>query len=594
MIRRRGVSLDPTVQRGPTALRGRRGRRPSGFAIVSGVLAVAFAVLAIYPLSAVAVRAFFPGGQLNATVWEEVFAEPDLGQVLLNTLLVIVGSGGVAIVVGSVLAWINERTDAKLGLFSDALPMLPFLLPPIAGAIGWVLLLSPNAGLLNAMIRTAASWIGIDISSGPLDIYTWYGLLLVYGIYQVPLVFMMVSAGLRNLDASLEEQSRVCGTGPFKALFKVTLPALWPSIAGAGLLTTWTALGLYSVPAVIGTGARIDVLTTRIVNGLAFSYPPKYDVAIGLSVFMLGFVAIIWWIQTRVLRRNQHAAMGGKGQRATAVRLGRWRRPVQVGVVLYAVVTTVLPMCALIIVSLNGYWTSNIDWGGLSLDALRLAVFENVRTRTALENSLLLGVVGATVGILLAAVISLYISRARPRVGRAVDGAVKLPSTLANVVIAVGFVLAFAGPPIDLGGTILILFLAYLALYLPNGIVATDSAVAQIGRELPEASALSGAGELRTFLRIYLPLMLPGMIVGWALLFVRMVGDLTASAILAGTTNPVVGRQILETYQNGSFSLLAALATVLTVISTVVVVGVMVLSRSSSRWGKTARRVNTR
>jgi len=471
---------------------------------------------------------------------------------------------------------------------------VPFLLPPIAGAIGWVLLLSPNAGLLNAVLRGGLSWVGINLESGPFDIYSWYGLLLVYGIYQVPLVFMMVSAGLRNLDSSLEEQSRVCGTGPGKALFKITLPSLWPSIAGAGLLATWTSLGLYSVPAVIGTGARIDVLTVRIVNGLAFSYPPRYDVSIGLSVFMLGFVAIIWWIQTRVLRRNRHAAVGGKGRKAVPIRLGKWRRPVQIGVLAYVAGTTFLPMAALIIVALNGYWTSNIDWGALSFDALRLAVIDNARTRSALENSMVLGLVGATIGIILAAVVSLYVSKTSPRIGRVVDGAVKLPSTLANVVIAVGFVLVFAGPPFNIGGTILILLLAYIALYLPNGIVATDSAVAQIGKELPEASAVSGAGELKTFVRVFIPLMLPGMVAGWAMLFVRMVGDLTASAILAGTANPVVGRQILETYQNGSFSLLASLATVLTVISAVVVVGFMVLSRRLSRWGTKEVRAKSR
>ncbi|MGO2110575.1 MAG: ABC transporter permease [Pseudoclavibacter sp.] len=560
-------------------------RKPSSFKIGSGILAIAFAALVIVPLGAVTLRAFAPEGQLTGTVWGEVFAEPDLGTVLLNTLIVVVGSGLVSLVIGSVLAWVNERTDARLGVFSEALPLVPFLVPPIAGAIGWVLLISPNAGLLNELIRSMLSVVGVHLETGPFDIYSWYGLLLVYAIYQVPLVFMMVSAGLRNLDSSLEEQSRVCGTGPITALFKITLPSLWPSIAGAGLLTTWTALGLYSVPAVIGTGARIDVLTVCIVDGLAFSYPPRYDVSIGLSVFMLAFVAIIWWIQTRVLRRGRHAAVGGKGRRSTPVRLGRWRRPVQAGVLIYVIVTTLFPMVALVLVALNGYWTSDIDWGSLSFDAVRSAVLDDMRTRTALQNSLVLGVVGATIGIIIAAVISLYVSRIGPRLGRVVDGAVKLPSTLANVVIAVGFVLVFAGPPFNIGGTIIILLLAYIALYLPNGIVATDTAVAQIGKELPEASAVAGASELKTFVKVFIPLMLPGIVAGWALLFVRMVGDLTASAILAGTSNPVVGRQILETYQNGSFALLAALATVLTIISAVVVVGFTVLSRLLSKWG---------
>src|SRR6185436_3149171 len=150
-------------------------------------------------------------------------------------------------------------------------------------------------------------------------------------------------------------------------------------------------------------------------------------------------------------------------------------------------------------------------------------------------------------------------------------------ATLSHIVIAVGFVLALGGRPFNLGGTVVILMLAYLALYFPQTSVATDNAVAQVGRELPEASRVGGAGEGRTFRRIYLPLMASGVAAGWALLFVRCVGDLTASSILAGPRNPVIGWKILQVYTDGSYSEMAALSVVLTLISGLVVVTVMEL-----------------
>ena len=144
------------------------------------------------------------------------------------------------------------------------------------------------------------------------------------------------------------------------------------------------------------------------------------------------------------------------------------------------------------------------------------------------------------------------------------DGAIKFPATLSHIVIAVGFVLALGGGPFNLAGSVVILMLAYLALYFPQTSVATDNAVAQVGRELPEASRVGGAGEGRTFRRIYLPLMAGGLAAGWALLFVRCVGDLTASSILAGPRQPRVGWKILQVYTDGSYSEMAALSVVLT------------------------------
>lgn len=559
-----------------------RKRSFTPFSLGSVVLALALAALAVYPLIALVGSIAAQGGAPIVAA----FTQPDLGELILNTLVVVGVSTAIALVIGALLAWVNERTDASLGAITDAMPMIPFMLPPIAGAIGWVLLLSPQAGYLNGFIRSGLDLVGVHLDKGPFDIYTWYGLILVYTIYAVPYSFMMCSAGLRNFDPALEEQSRVSGAGLWRTLRKVTIPGMLPSILGAALLILWSGFGLFSIPAVIGKGANINILSVRIVDLLSFTFPPKIGAAVGLCLIVVVFVAIAWWLQSRVLKGGRFSTIGGKGQRATRIKLGKAKLPVRILVLAYVGITTVLPILALVIVSLNGYWTLNIRWAKLSLNALFQAVFQDVATQQALQNSLMLGLVGATIGIAAAAIVSLYVVRSGSKLARFLDGAIKLPSTLSHIVIAVGFVLAFAGAPFHLGGTILILLLAYIALYLPQAAVSADTAVGQVGPELAEASRVAGAGEGRTFRKIYAPLMLPGLIAGWALLFVRMIGDLTASSILAGTNNNVVGFRILEIYQNGSFSLLASLSTVLTVISAVIVIGVLVFSRRSERQGR--------
>ncbi len=565
----------------------RLGRSLTPLKLLSAAVAAFLAWIAIYPLASVVVRLFWDDGSLDLSPITETFSQHGIWRVIGNTIIVVGSSGAIALVVGAWLAWVNERTDARMGLLTEAMPLLPFLVPPIAGSIAWVMLLSPAAGFVNSGFR---SLVGSNALDGPLTIYSWYGLILVYTIYQVPYAFMLASAGLRNMDPSLEEQSRVSGAGLLPTLRKVTLPGVRPSLAGAILLMVWSGFGLFSIPVIIGTGAGIDVLSVDIVR--AVTNDGRMDIAVGLSLVVILFSGLAWFLQTRTLRKGLHATVGGRGHGARPVRLGVWRWPVRALVLLYLALTTVIPFLALVLVSLEGYWTPQVPWGQLNFDSYS-NIWHDTTTRVSIEHSLELGLIGATVGMIAAALVALWVLRISPRFGRAVDFTIKFPSTLSHIVIAVGFVLTFAGPPFNLAGTMGILLLAYLALYMPQGAVAADAAVAQVGRELPEASYVSGAGELRTFVRIYLPLIVPGLVAGWAFLFVRMVGDLTASAILAGTDNIVVGPRILQIFSDSSYSDVAALATVLTLITALVVVIVLAFTRRRARWAATQRPVGT-
>lgn len=562
-----------------------RRRRWSWFAIVSATVAILLALLGVAPLVRVLVRLFWVDGAFTLAPIQDALAIEDVGTVLRDTLIVVAASSALAFMVGSSLAWLNERTDARLGFVTDTLPLLPFLLPPVAGAVGWVILLSPRAGLLNAWLRDFLDLFGFTFDRGPFDIHSWYGLVIVYAIYQIPFVFLMVSAGLKGMDTSLEEQSRVSGSGPLRTLRKVTLPSLAPSLGAALLLTMWLGFGIFSLPAIIGSPAGIEVLSVRIVDLLRFTFPAETAAAVGLSFFVVLFVGIAYLFQRRILRRGRHATIGGKGSSHRRIELGAWRWPLRLFMIGYVLIATVLPVIALILVSLNGFWTPDIDWGGLDFDALETVLIDDRVTRRAIVNSLMLGIVGGLIGIVAAALLALWVAQRSSAISKFIDSAVKFPAAISNLVIAVGVLLIFAGPPFRLTGTVLILLLGYLALYMPQASVAADAAVSQVGKELSEASYVSGASPARTFRKVYLPLMMPGLLAGWTLLFIRMAGDLTASAILAGTNNPVVGFRILEVFQGGSYALLAALATVLVTITATVLVIVFTYTRRKARWG---------
>lgn len=554
------------------------------FSLLGLAVVVAMVLLAGYPVLRVIGGLFFAGGRFTIDPLREAFAIPDVGGIILNTVIVVAVSSAFALVVGTFLAWLNERTDARLGVLTDALPLIPFLLPPIAGAIGWVLLLSPRAGLLNGVLRSGLGLVGVHLAEGPLNINSWYGLIFVYTLYQVPYVFMMVSAALRGSDTSLDEQARVCGAGALRTLLTTTLPSIRPALGGAVLLMMVQGFAMFAVPIIIGTGAHITTLAVEIVRLLTFSYPARTSQAVGLSLVMLLFVGGSWLLQARILRGARYATVGGKGQQAHPVRLGGWRLPARVLMVGYGLVAVVLPTAALVIVTLSGYWSPTIAWSRLSITPFLNSVIENLPALTALVNSVEIGLVGATIGMAVSALAAWVFHHDRRLYVRVLDGGIKLPGVVSHMVVAVGFILAFAGPPFGLAGTTLILLLAYLAIYLPEGSVSADSAISQVGRELREASAVAGAREGRTFARIHLPLMAPGLVAGWAYLFARMAGDLTATALLAGPGNAVIGYLILQIFQNGTYGQLAPIAVTLTIISAVIVVAALWVSRLTGRW----------
>lgn len=565
----------------PAATRRRPG---NALLILAGALTVAVAFLILYPLAGMLTSLFLGEEGAGLGAFAEASALPGLAETLRNTGIVLAASTLLAVVLGSGFAWVNERSDARIGWMTEILPIIPLLVPPIAGAIGWALLGTPNAGFLNVVLRDVLGWFGIVVETGPLNVYSWYGLIFVYTLYMVPHVYLTVAAGLRNVDPSLEEAARSSGSGPWRTVLRVTLPSVKPAIIAGTLLALVIGLALYSVPVIIGTQARIDVLAVTIVRLLTVQFPPQTEVAVVLGLILLVVISSIYLLQVRVLRRSRFATIGGRGQRQARVRLGWWRRPAQALMLTYVVLTSILPLAGLLLVSLQSFWSATIDWSSLSLASYYEVIVDRRQTQLALRNSLLLGVLGATAAVLAAALIAyavrLYLAGPLRTV---VNGVTKLPGAMSHIVIGVAFVAAFAGPPFQLAGTVLLLFLCYIVLYMPQASVSAESALAQIGGELPEAARVFGASPGRTLRRVVLPLMVPGLAAGWALVFVLMSGDITASVMLAGTRNPVVGSVTLDLWTNGTYPQLAALSVVITIASSVVVLTSMRLARRLSR-----------
>lgn len=553
-----------------------RRRRFTLFSGLTGGITVLVIALVVFPLVSLAWRltgAFADGS------WIKTFTASWFWPMVRDSLLAVGVSSVIAVLIGGLIAWVQERTNAGLGFFGDALPLIPLFLPPIAMAVGWTILASPTSGFLNG----AMAAIGSDFQ---FNVYSYPGLIFVYVLNGLPYAYLPIAAAFRNLDPSLEEAGRIAGSGPLRVLRTISLPAIGPSAFAGFMLAMVINFSVYSIPAVIATRASIEIPAVRIIRAIRGAYPPDYGTATVLSTIVVIFIAVLWVWQGRLLRGGAFAQVGGKATQASRVKLGWSKWLLRLVLFLYLASSALLPFIGLAIVSFQKYWQPDILRSGWTFDH-----FVNIFTQQPLllqsvQNAVSVAfVVGAIVAIV--AIMLAYLSRRHPSgLMKLSDGIAKLPAAIPHAVIAVAFIFAFAGPPFMLAGTLLILGIAFFMSYVPLATVTVEGSVAQIDGSLEESSAVSGATEARTFWRIVVPLALPGFFAAWAMVYVRVVSDLAISALLSGIRNPMLGAILLDLYDQGTYSQVAALTIVVMAVTIPVVFVLLRLGRP--RW----RRIN--
>jgi iron(III) transport system permease protein len=501
-------------------------------------------------------------GRWTMAWYVQVYSTAGNYQALVNSLILGASSAALATLLGTGLAWIVVRTDTPCRGLLEVAALVPFICPPFIGALAWTLLGSPNAGLLNQWARKL---LGIERL---VNIYSLGGMVLVIGLYTAPFVLLIVGGALRSMDASTEEASMMAGAGQAATTALITLPMVAPAILAGAFLAFVLALEQFGVPAVLGLPARIPVLTTKIWTTIS-EYPPQYGQGAALCVVLLVLTVVGVVLQRQLLRRRRFTTVTGKGARPRLVRLGglRW---VALGLGLaYLLAAMVLPMGVLVLASFRTVWTQQLTWSQLTLGNYAYILLKYPLSRLAMMNSILLGTGGATLAILLAAMVSFLCLRARLPGHRTLEQLAMLPLAFPGTVLAYGMLRAWIQPPLVLYGTMWILLAAYVGRYLPYGVQSTSSNLAQIHPELEESSLMSGASWPATFRRITLPLLRSGIMAGWILLFVSFLRELSASVLLYTPKQVVLSVALFDLWASGDIGYLSALSMLMIVIAVV-------------------------
>ncbi|NRQ31807.1 iron ABC transporter permease [Nonomuraea sp. NN258] len=560
------TTASPAVPARKAAVLGRLRRLATPKIVIIAVVAGLIGYLALVPLYYLIWGTFFDADGFTLGGFARAYGDPRVGDMIGNSLWFAVGSAVLSLVVGTALAYLNVRTDVPFkGLFFAA-SIIPLIIPGILYTISWIFLASPDIGLLNKLLEPVF---------GPafLDIFTVWGMVWVEGLHLSPIVFLLMVAAFRSMDPSLEESALMSGASRWQVFRRITVPLTRPAIVAAVLIMVVRSLESFEVPALLGLQNGIYVFTSRIYFVLR-SYPPDLASAGALAVGLLVLALIGVTISNFVGRSGKtYQTVTGKGFRPRPMELGKWRPVMGALIVLYFFFTVVGPLLVLLYTSLLKFYQapSGDAFASMSLDNYR-QLFEMSDAMTALTNSLALGLGSATLVMILMAVGAWIVVRSRIPGRQLVDHFSFVPLVIPGLVLGLALSFVYLRSPIPIYGTIFILLIAYCTRYMPYGMRYAVTSMHQISAELEESAQVSGASWWQTFRRVLLPLLSPGLLDGWIYILVVSFRELSSSILLYSPGNEVLSILIFEQYENGQFTVLAALGVVMVLTLAVLVV----------------------
>jgi iron(III) transport system permease protein len=497
---------------------------------------------------------------------ERLLTDETLRAPLQISLFVATCVGLISTLVAAPLAWLVARTDMPARGLVRALVTASFVTPPFLGAIAWEILAAPNSGLLNHWYRALYD---LPPFVHLFDVYSVTGLIFVDTCYAFPFCFVLIANALDRMPGDMEDASAILGARAWRTALMITLPLALPAVLAGMLVAFLRSLTIFGTAAILALPGGFHTVTTKIWS--LFQYPPNPGLAAAASVPLLLLTVALVRLQGWALGRRGYAVVGGKASAPRLLALKRWRWPALALCLLVLCNPIGLPYLALLKAAISTTLAEPLTPQNLTLKHLRFVLFEFSPTRLALQNTVILSVLTATLGTALALVIAYVTSRKLIAGHRVLGFLATAPVAIPGIVLGVGLFLAYTRGPFVLYGTIWILFLAYLTIELPAAYQQLQSAFHSIHPELEEAGRLFGAGRMRTLKDIVTPLLKSGVVAAWCFIFIGVMRELSAAIMLFTAQTKVISVVIYDLNESGDLGAISVLGILLLVVTFVVV-----------------------
>lgn len=506
----------------------------------------------------------------GAEGYRMAYTRPSAWATLRTTIALALGSLVIALVLGTLMARAAHHLPRRLRLLR-VIPAMSIVVPGVANIVGWTLLLSPRPGYLNAWLRKLPWWSGL--TEGPVDIYTLPWIVILTGFSLMAFVYLFVSAGLRSINAELVEAAHVSGASRLHTFFTVELPLLRPALVYGGSTALLLGLGQFTAPLLLGRTAGIDVLTTDMYIAMSQT-PVRTGMAAAIASPLLLFgIAVVIFQKSVLAERARYITHAGKSFTSP----NRTTKTSALVIVIYAIVAIGLPVYGLTAASLSKFWTADVDFDALTLKNFR-TIADDPRITEAIFTSLSSSIVAIAIALPLGFVAARILRKpGGGPIRTAIDFVVSLPLGIPAAVFGIGFLVTYINPPIVLYGTRWVIIVTYVTLSLPFSTRMQLTAMSSLGEAYVESSRVSGASELRTSIKVLLPMMRGTIGGASALMFVLLTHEFAASLLVRSPTTNVMGTILYDYWYLGSYPLVASIALLMSVITAAGVLLAMVV-----------------
>ena len=515
---------------------------------------------------------FVPGSPFEANLslsnYTQVFASEHLWRVILNTVEVGLGTAGITVFFGIPLAWLLNRTDIPMRSLFITMLAVTVIMPGLIKAMGWIMLLSPQVGLLNRLLMNL-----FYLEAAPFDINSIWGISFVQGLMLTPSMFFLLSGPMRSLDPSLEEAAEVVGTSRWKTLLWITSPMLWPAILGGIIYIFMTAIAIFEVAGLLGGLSENRILATELflaVQPTEGAVEIKYGVAgvFGLLIMAPSLVALFFYFQS-VKQSHRYAVITGKGYRPKTFILGPFRYLAVLFVFSYLMLAVVLPFAVLL-------WTSLLPSLRMpsreALSLLTLSWYKDIQFVMGgyeiIKNTVILVLTSAVLVLFFSFMVSWIVVRTKLRTRRLLDTIAMLPHAIPGIgfafaLLIVGIMATKYLPEVPFYNTVWILVAGNVLHRLSYATRITNAALIQVQQELEDAALVCGANRWTSVWRVMVPLVRPSLIFAglWTALLVFR--EVSMPLLLIGPRNKVLATQLWILWRQGDLSQASALSIVL-------------------------------
>ncbi len=503
--------------------------------------------------------------------WQEVFTSAGTLVAIYNTFSLVITRQLIALVLGIFLAWLLARTDIPMRGWLEFMFWLSFFLPALPVTMGWILLLDPKFGLLNQWLLRLPF-----IHEPPFNIYSFWGVVWAHlTATTLGIKVMLLTPAFRNMDAVLEESSRISGASALGTLVRIITPVMLPAILVTTILGIVRSLEAFEIELLLGVPIGLHVYSTKI-HELVISVPPEFPPAMALSTAFLGILLLLMLFQRLAIGRRIYTTVTGRGFSRRLTPLGRWKYPAFAMVLLIALVITIVPTSLLVIgtfMKLFGFFNIPEPW---TLDNWRGVLTDPVIYRS-LWNTIFIGLGAGGVGILLYSIIAYIIVKTRFAARGLLDILSWLPWSIPGILLGIALLWTFLGTKIFLPiyGTVYIMIIAMVIKSMPFGTQLIKSVMLQLGSELEEASRITGASSFYTYRRILFPLLFPALLTVGLVTFISAARDIGTVVLLATGRTRTLSLLMLDFATEAEFER----ATVVAVLIVLLVVVAAVIAR---------------